>query len=485
MSKVIEVSIDGLDQAQTLLGEFSSTFEAIDEAAQAAESAIGSLSKVVEDMSKPFETVKEISKETFHDIDEACQKLKECLNDDSFSITDIASWLKEIGSVISLLHEFDEKLVGAIAVINKAILAVKNFSAVLLANPLVWKIALITGLIAIIVLLWQNWDEVSQWLAESWEWLKEKATVIFESIKEFFTSIWASITEVITTVWTYIKDFFSENWELILGIFTGGIGLIVSLLRRNWDSIMETIMSIWNGITQFLTSIWNGITGKASQVFNAIRNSLSNIWSAITNRIREAWGSARNFVFGLWDSISSRVLNVFGRVRDTLSTIWSSITGNVTNTWRGIQDTIRGAINGVIGGINSFIRAINRIKINVPSVNIPLVGQVGGFSIGLPQIPQLPMLAKGGYLQARNPVAAIIGEGRHDEAVIPLSEKVLRSIANGIADQMGNGSQSSEPVQVIVPVELDGREIAKVVSPYIDKNMRRRHNGSLKARGAF
>ncbi len=50
--------------------------------------------------------------------------------------------------------------------------AVWGFTASLLANPITWIVLLIVGLIAVIVLLWQNWDQVSEWFAGRWEWIK-------------------------------------------------------------------------------------------------------------------------------------------------------------------------------------------------------------------------------------------------------------------------------------------------------------------------
>jgi len=111
------------------------------------------------------------------------------------------------------------------------------FNASLLANPITWIIIGIMALIAAIVLLWKNWDTVSQWLSDSWEWIKETAMNIFQGIADFFTGIWEGIKNVATTVWTAISDFFS------------GI----------WNGIKETVMSVFQGIADFFTNIWEGI----------------------------------------------------------------------------------------------------------------------------------------------------------------------------------------------------------------------------------
>ena len=50
-------------------------------------------------------------------------------------------------------------------------------------------------------------------------------------------------------------------------------------------------------------------------------------------------------------------------------------------------------------------------------MDIPLVGRVGGFSVGMPNIPEIPTLAKGGIVN--RPTLAMLGESG-PEAVVPL-----------------------------------------------------------------
>lgn len=84
--------------------------------------------------------------------------------------------------------------------------------------------------------------------------------------------------------------------------------------------------------------------------------------------------------------------------------------------WEPIGTGFEAAI-GVIKGVwNAFVRFWNGIQISVPSVDIPFVGKVGGFTFGL---PDLPMLASGGIVN--DPTLAIIGE-KGPEAVIPLDQ---------------------------------------------------------------
>ena len=91
----------------------------------------------------------------------------------------------------------------------------------------------------------------------------------------------------------------------------------------------------------------------------------------------------------------------------------------------------------------------------MPKVKIPLVGTFGGFTVSVPKIPQIPLLAKGGIVTA--PTLAMIGEAGK-EAVIPLSK---------LNSMIGNNNSSN-----IIQVILDG----KVIAEHVDNRLGRKMN---------
>ena len=73
------------------------------------------------------------------------------------------------------------------------------------------------------------------------------------------------------------------------------------------------------------------------------------------------------------------------------------------------------AINSVIGFINALIRAWNNLSFTLPEVRMPFVGTFGGFTVGTPNIPQIPTLQEGGIT-----TRATLAQLHPNEAVIPL-----------------------------------------------------------------
>lgn len=96
-----------------------------------------------------------------------------------------------------------------------------------------------------------------------------------------------------------------------------------------------------------------------------------------------------------------------------------------------ITDWAKGAVNGIIGifesGVNFIISMLNHLHWDIPDW-VPLVGGKSfGFAI---QPVHIPRLADGGL--ATQSTIANIGEGRYQEAVLPLSDDVYAKIAQGI-----------------------------------------------------
>lgn len=100
------------------------------------------------------------------------------------------------------------------------------------------------------------------------------------------------------------------------------------------------------------------------------------------------------------------------------NSVWNEMGTIVSNVWQTIENTVKNGVNDVITAINAFINALDAIHISIPSIEIP------GTKLATPSInlgfsiPDLPMLAEGGFVT--QPTLALIGE-TGPEAVIPLS----------------------------------------------------------------
>jgi predicted nucleic acid-binding protein len=197
-----------------------------------------------------------------------------------------------------------------------------------------------------------------------------------------------------------------------------GIGLAIAagfVIWKNWDKIMVGLMAT----LQFLKE-------KFKLVFEFIREIVRKVFTKITEIYNSKLGwllpagpliKAILFLKNNWDEIWAGIQATFKTVTDALIGTFRSVKGTILQIWDGMVAGIKGGINTVVGAINAFIRGINTIKINVPRISLPFGRSVGGYSIGMPQIPEIPTLARGGIVT--KPTLAMIGESG-PEAVVPL-----------------------------------------------------------------
>ena len=194
---------------------------------------------------------------------------------------------------------------------------------------------------------------------------------------------------------------------VVLGITAAIVAAI--LIWKNWDAIIIKLKETWD-------KSWN----KIKEVFSLVMNKIKELYDSKLGWLLPAGPlfKAIMFIRDNWRDAWENIRDKFRTITTVVKTLFEGFKANILGIWDGLVGGIKGAINTIIGAINSFIRGINRIKISVPSVDIPLVGRVGGFSVGLPNIPEIPTLAKGGI--ATRPTLAMIGE-KGPEAVVPLN----------------------------------------------------------------
>jgi hypothetical protein len=124
--------------------------------------------------------------------------------------------------------------------------------------------------------------------------------------------------------------------------------------------------------------------------------------------------AAVDFMVKLFEGFVRFFEDTWNGIMDFLKGIGRAIVGFGKKLWEPIGKGFEAAVDFIKGIWNTFVRFWNGIQITVPSVDLPIIGRVGGFTIGL---PDLPMLAEGGIVN--QPTLALIGE-RGPEAVIPL-----------------------------------------------------------------
>jgi phage-related minor tail protein len=233
------------------------------------------------------------------------------------------------------------------------------WTAALLANPITWIILGIGALVAAIVALAMNWEAVTAWVHEVWGSFVSWLTDGLNSLASWWDGLWSGIATALYDTWTSITTWFES-----------AVSAVLTWFRNNWQNILGFI-------TGPIGMAISWISGNWAEIVDFFESALKNI--------------------GKWFS------DTFEGIGEVVRTIFGNIVGFV-----------KAPLNAIISAINSAIRGINSLKIDVPDWVPGIGGQKWGFSI-----PTIPALAKGGFVTS--PTTALIGE-KGPEVVTPLKD---------------------------------------------------------------
>ena len=369
-----------------------------------------------------------------------------------------------------------------------------NAALAVLTSPITWIIAAIAALIAIGVLLYQNWDTVVEFAKTAWQGLCDFISGICRAIGEFFSGLWTKLQEIFEPIGQWFGEKFQQAWDAIVNIFSGIGEWFSGVFQGAWDAIVNIFTPIgswfgqrWADVTSALANIGAWFT----DMFQKAWTGLTNIFSKLGSWFGERWADVTNALSSVSNWFGEMFTNAYNAVKDAFSSIgdffkgvWDTVKSIFVNAGQMVGEAVGGAfksaVNAVLGTIenvvNDFIGMINGVLGVVR--NLPGLGWVGSVST-----VSLPRLARGGIVDS--PTIAMIGEAGK-EAVVPLENTgfiqtlgrvVSSAVVNAMAGISPQGGFSSDGDIVI---QIAGHEFGRVAIQEINKEHERAGQTLLK-----
>ena len=368
-----------------------------------------------------------------------------------------------------------------------------NGAIAVLTSPITLVIAAIAALIAIGVLLYQNWDTVVEFAKAAWQGLCDFISGICQAIGEFFSGLWTKLQEIFEPIGQWFSEKFQQAWDAIVNIFSGIGEWFSGVFQGAWDAIVSIFTPIgswfgerWADVTNALANIGAWFTDMFQKAWTGLTNIFSKLGSWFGERwndVTSALSSVSNWFGEMFTSAYNAVKNAFSSIGGFFSGVWSTVQSIFVNAGQKVGSAVggafRSAVNGVLGTIenvvNGFIGMINGV--------IGMINKIPGVSLGGIGYVSLPRLARGGIVDS--PTIAMIGEAGK-EAVVPLEntgfiQTLGRVVSSAVVNAMaGVGPQGGFSGDGDIVIQIAGHEFGRVAIQEINKEHERAGQTLLK-----
>lgn len=349
-----------------------------------------------------------------------------------------------------------------------------NGAIAVLTSPITLVIAAIAALIAIGVLLYQNWDTVVEFAKTAWQGLCDFISGVCQAIGEFFSGLWTKLQEIFEPIGQWFGEKFQEGWDGIVNIFSN---------LGSWFG------ERWADVTNALTEVGSWLGNKFQQGWDAISNTFSKLGSWFGDRWNEskdALAEANTWLGEKFQSGRDKVNSAFEKVGSWFGDRWNDIKDalkEIPNWFKNLfNDAMDNAKSAVQSGVDA-LKSIFDFEWHLPKLELPHINITGGFSLNPPSFPSFDIswYARGGVFNS----PSIIGVGEAgQEAVMPLERNTgwISTLAQKVAERMPvNNAPAgySLPAGDIV-IQIAGHEFGRVAIQEINKEHERAGQTLLK-----
>ena len=349
-----------------------------------------------------------------------------------------------------------------------------NGAIAVLTSPITLVIAAIAALIAIGVLLYQNWDTVVEFAKTAWQGLCDFISGICQAIGEFFSGLWTKLQEIFEPIGQWFSEKFQEGWDGIVNIFSN----LGSWFGERWNDVTNALAEA----NTWLGEKFQSGRDKVNSAFEKVGSWFGDRWNDIKDGVKEAdtWFGEK------FESAKEKAQNPFQSIGSWFSERWNDIQSalkEIPNWFKNLfNDAMDNAKSAVQSGVDA-LKSIFDFEWHLPKLELPHIKITGGFSLNPPSFPSFDVswYARGGVFNS----PSIIGVGEAgQEAVMPLERNTgwISTLAQKVAERMPvNNAPTgySLPAGDIV-IQIAGHEFGRVAIQEINKEHERAGQTLLK-----
>lgn len=304
-----------------------------------------------------------------------------------------------------------------------AVQAVLN--VVLTANPIGLIVTAIGALVAAIIwvatqttFFQDTWAALSTFFVGVWE---NGIKPVIDGIGAGFAWLYENgikpHVDAIAAIFSWI---YSSIIDPIAKLILISVGMIsIGFKIANEKVIRPALDAIGAAMTWVYESIIAPVAGFIRTMLDMVGLGFTIFYRAAVKPAIDAVGAAFQWLnTSIFQPVGSAISSAVEAIGAVIGAVFGTAGDIIRGAFNGVVDFVRGVFNGIIDAINGVIRGINEVAV------------VAGAALGMDlRLSLLPRLAAGALIHATNggsPV--VVGEGRYDEAVLPLGGPVLDKI---------------------------------------------------------
>jgi phage-related protein len=288
--------------------------------------------------------------------------------------------------------------------IPKIITAFQNLRTVftfIAAHPIILAIG---ALIAIGVLLYQNWEVVGVKAQEIWNLILTTLTTVIEGAKAKLQEFWNEWSNVILFVGGAITGLFLPSLinmgvqfavtmaQMAVQAVVNFAKITATFIAESATWIAQMVIASGKMIAQWvlmgvqslihaakMAGAWIVAMGPVGWVtaavvalaaliianWDKISAWTASTWNAVSNAVAQAWSSIKEAVGAALGWISEKVSSAGESIKGAFSAMWDAVTGIFSSALAGLKSLVDSVLGGISRAINSVVSGINSAKAGI------------------------------------------------------------------------------------------------------------------------
>lgn len=253
--------------------------------------------------------------------------------------------------------------------------------------------------------------------------------------------------------------------------------------KNKFNELKTNATNKFNDLKTNVTNKANEIKTNITDKFDTAKTNASNKFNDMKTNVQNKFKDMKTNVITWADDIKKKITNKFETAKTNATKKFSDMKTKIgevfTKLWTKIKtpiNSILGGIesmaNGVVKGINTVIRSLNRLKIDIPDWVPEFGGKKFGFNIGELGTVKIPRLAEGGFVDrgqmfiARESGAELVGNiGR--KTAVANNDQITEGIATATYEAFSRAmaeNRGSDDIPSYYIINLDGSTIQRGVA---------------------